>query len=113
MAAVLADASYYRGGFSPCLSVSASRVRVAGGSTFHLDPGTISRSISRTNLSNKRNRIEKSTGIDICKYNLGVSVLSGHGESLSSLTPDQQRIPCNNKTKKTLDTLTKGKESIK
>ena len=41
MAAVLADASYYRGGFSPCLAGSARRVMVPGGSTFHLEPGTI------------------------------------------------------------------------
>ena len=41
MAAVLASARYYRGGFSPCLSVSARRVRVPGGSTFHLEPVTI------------------------------------------------------------------------
>ena len=36
MAAVLADASYYRGGFSPCLAISVRRVRVPGGSKFHL-----------------------------------------------------------------------------
>ena len=41
MAAVLAAASYSRGGFSPCLAVSARRVRVSGGIMFHLEPGTI------------------------------------------------------------------------
>ena len=41
MAAVLAADSYSRGGFSPCLAISARRVRVPGGSTFHLEPGTI------------------------------------------------------------------------
>ena len=41
MAAVLAATSYSRGGFSPCLAVSARRVRVADGSTFHLEPGKI------------------------------------------------------------------------
>ena len=41
MAAVLVAASYSRRGFSPCLAVSARRVRVPGGSTFHLEPGTI------------------------------------------------------------------------
>ena len=41
MAAVLAAASYSREGFSPCLAISARRVRVPGGSMFHLEPGTI------------------------------------------------------------------------
>ena len=41
MAAVLAAARYSRGGFSPCHDVSERRVRVPGGSTFHLEPGTI------------------------------------------------------------------------
>ena len=41
MAAVLAAASYSRIGFSPCLAVCARRVRVIGGSAFHLEPGTI------------------------------------------------------------------------
>ena len=41
MAAVLAAASYYRIGFSPCLAVCARRVRVPCGSAFHLEPGTI------------------------------------------------------------------------
>ena len=41
MAAVLAAASYSRGGFSPCLAVSARRVMVPGEITFHLEPGTI------------------------------------------------------------------------
>ena len=41
MAAVLAAASYSRIGFSPCLAVSARRVRVPCGSAFHLEPGTI------------------------------------------------------------------------
>ena len=41
MPAVLAAASYYRGGFSLCLAGSAKRVLVPGGSMFHLKPGTI------------------------------------------------------------------------
>ena len=41
MAAVLAAASYSRIGFSLCLAVRARRVRVPGGSKFHLEPGTI------------------------------------------------------------------------
>ena len=41
MAAVLEDASYYKGGFSPCFAVSTRHVRVPGGITFHLEPGTI------------------------------------------------------------------------
>ena len=38
MAAVLAGASYYRIGFSHFLAVRARRVRVPGGSVFHLEP---------------------------------------------------------------------------
>ena len=41
MAAVLAAASYSRIGFSLCLAARARRVRVPGGSEFHLEPGTI------------------------------------------------------------------------
>ena len=41
MAAVLAAASYYRIGFSPCLAVCARHMMVPGGSAFHLEPGTI------------------------------------------------------------------------
>ena len=35
MSAALEAASYSRGGFSPCLDVSARDVMVPGGSTFH------------------------------------------------------------------------------
>ena len=38
--------------------------------------------------------------------------MSGHGESLSIVTPDQQRIPCKNKRKKTPGTLIIRKEPI-
>ena len=41
MVAVLAAASYSRGGFIPCLAVSARPVMVPGGSTFHLEHGTL------------------------------------------------------------------------
>ena len=41
MAAVLAAASNSKIGFSPCLAVRVRRVRVPGGSAFHLEPGTI------------------------------------------------------------------------
>ena len=41
MASMLAAASYYRIGFSLYLAVSARRVRVPGGSKFHLEPGTM------------------------------------------------------------------------
>ena len=41
IAAVLAAVRYSRGGFSPCLVVSARRVMVPGGSTFHMEPVTI------------------------------------------------------------------------
>ena len=42
MAAVLAAARYSRIGFSLCLAVRVRRVRVPGGSAFHLELGTIS-----------------------------------------------------------------------
>ena len=41
MAAVLMASSYSREGFSLCLASSVRRVTVPGGSTFHLEPGTI------------------------------------------------------------------------
>ena len=41
MAAVLAAASYSRGGFSPWIAVHARLVRIPSGSTFHREPGTI------------------------------------------------------------------------
>ena len=41
MAAVLAAASYSMMGFSIYFVVRARRVRVPGGSKFHLEPGTI------------------------------------------------------------------------
>ena len=41
MAAVLVAARYSRRGFSLCLAIHARRVRVPGGSVFHLEPGTI------------------------------------------------------------------------
>ena len=56
--------------------------------------------ISRPNLSNKSTIIKKPSEIDMCKDNLSVSVLSGHGEILSGVTPDQQRIPQKNKVNK-------------
>ena len=72
----------------------------------------ISRTISRTRLSNKSTRIEKPSEIYVCNDNLSLSVLSRHGESLSSVTPDQQRITCNNNKKKTSDTLIMRKKTI-
>ena len=41
MSAMLAAASYSSGGSSTCLAVSARRVIVPGGSTYHLEPVTI------------------------------------------------------------------------
>ena len=48
----------------------------------------------------------------IRKYNSSLSGISVHGKSVSSVTPDKQRIPRNNKRKKTSDTSIKVKESI-
>ena len=38
--------------------------------------------------------------------------MSGHGESISSVTPDKKCIPCNNKRKKTSEIFITGKENI-
>ena len=65
-----------------------------------------------TSLSEISTKIEKPSEIDIRNDNLSVYVLSGHRESLSSVTPDQQNIPCKNKRKKTSDTLITIKETI-
>ena len=48
--------------------------------------------MSRTSLSNKSTRVEKPSEINICKDNLSAYVFYGNGESLSSATPDQQRV---------------------
>ena len=45
-----------------------------------------SRSISSTSLSEKSTKIKNPKEIDISKYNLSLSGISGHGESLSSVT---------------------------
>ena len=71
-----------------------------------------SRSVSGTILSNKSTRIENPSEIEIHKDNLSIYAVSGHGESLSSLTPDQQRITRKNKINKTSDTLIVTKETI-
>ena len=71
-----------------------------------------SRSISRTSLSNKSTRIEELTEIYIFKNNSILSVFSGKGESLSSVTSDQQLIPCKNARNKTSDTLIMRKDPI-
>ena len=48
--------------------------------------------------------MEKPSEIDIHRDNLSISVLSGQGKSLSSVSPDIICIPCKNKRKKTPDT---------
>ena len=58
-----------------------------------------------TNWSNKSTQIEKISEINIHRDNLSVFVLSGQGESLASVTPDQIYIPRKNKREKTPDSL--------
>ena len=70
-------------------------------------------SISSASLSDKITKIVKPKEIDIRKDNSSLYGMSGYGESVSSVTRDKQRIPRYNKIKKTSDTLTKRKESIK
>ena len=38
--------------------------------------------------------------------------MSGHRESLPSVTPDQQSVPCKNKRRKNVDNFIKIKETI-
>ena len=52
-----------------------------------------SRSISSSSLSDKSNKIEKPKKIDIRKDNSSLFGMSGHGESVPSVTPDKKRIP--------------------
>ena len=66
-------------------------------------------SISSDNLCDKNNRIENPKEIDIRKDNPSLSGMYGYGESVSSVTPDKQHIPRQNKRKKTSDTLITGK----
>ena len=54
MAAVLAAAIYSRIGFSLYFAVCARRVRVPGGSKFHLEPGTIVTSVRSQTSVNKK-----------------------------------------------------------
>ena len=72
----------------------------------------ISRSILSDSLSGKSTKIEKPLEIDISKDSSSLSGMSGHVESLSSVTPDQERIPRKNKINKTSYTLITVKESI-
>ena len=69
-----------------------------------------SRYISSTSLYEKSTKIEKPPEIHISKDNLSIYVLSGHGESVSSVASYQQHIPRNNKRKKNSDTLISGKK---
>ena len=63
-----------------------------------------SRYIPRTKYSNKSSKIEKHSEMHIHKDNLSVSVLSGQGEILSSVTPDIIRILLKSKSKNTPET---------
>ena len=71
-----------------------------------------SSSIPRSNYYNKSTRIDKPSEIDIHKENLSVSVLSGQGEILSSVTSDIIFIPRNNKRKKNAGTYVVRKQPI-
>ena len=71
-----------------------------------------SRSISSDSSFEKSTKIEKNKEIDISKYNSSLYGMSGHGESLSSITPYQKRITSKNKRKKTSESSITKKESI-
>ena len=65
-----------------------------------------------TNLSNKSTQIENPSEINIHRGNKYVSDLSIQGESLASAKPDNNRIPCKNKGKKTPESLIIRREHI-
>ena len=67
-----------------------------------------SRSISSASLSDISTKIEKLKEIEIRKDNSGLYSMSGHGEKVSSATPDKQRITLKNRRKYS-DTSIKGK----
>ena len=69
-------------------------------------------SISSASLSDKRTKIEKLKEIYIRKENPSLSGMSVHGEIVSSVTPDKQRIPSRNKRKNTEDISIRGKDII-
>ena len=71
-----------------------------------------SRSIPRSNYSNKSTRIEEPSEINIHKENLSVSSLSGKIESSSSETLDTLCITRKNNIKKTTDTSIIRKQPI-
>ena len=77
------------------------------------DKSEKSRYIPVTNISNKMIQIEKPSEINIHRDNLSVSVLSGQGEILASVTPDQICIPRKIKWNKTTDSLVIRKEPIR
>ena len=70
------------------------------------------RYIPGSNYSNESTRIGKTSEIHIHKENLSVSIFSGKGESVSSVTLDNLFITCNNKGKKNPDTLIIRKQPI-
>ena len=71
-----------------------------------------SRYISSASLSDKITKIENPKEIDIRKDNPSLSGMSGHGASVSSVTPDKQRTTRKNKRNNTSDTSIKGKYII-
>ena len=77
------------------------------------DKSEKSRYIPVTNISNKMIQIEKPSEINIHRDNLSVSVLSGQGEILASVTPDQISIPRKIKWNKTTYSLVIRKEPIR
>ena len=70
------------------------------------------RSIPRSKYFNKITRIDKPSEIHIHKDNLSIYILSGQGESLSSVTSDTLPIPRKNKRNETPDISIIRKETI-
>ena len=68
---------------------------------------------NRTNETNQLEKKKKTSEVIVRKENLHLSVLSGLGSSLSSVTPDQKLIPRKNKRKETPSDLIIIKEPIR
>ena len=70
------------------------------------------RYISSASLFDKSNKIEQPKEINVISDSPSVSGISRHVSSITTVSPDKERIPCKIKRKKMPDILIKGKDSI-
>ena len=71
-----------------------------------------SRSISSASLSNKSTNIEQLKEINVRSDSPSISSMSRPGASVTTASPEKQRITCKYKRNKTSENLIKVKESI-